>query len=176
MRLATFFLALIILCVPCNAQQDYPDGTVVYSNSIGLIGRIAERLTGGDRYTHIGIVIDGKVYEADWPRITKGSIEKYGKAKSTNDFFVPKKPFSKEEVAKMKEYAESQLGKPYQLRNYFWPNSRPTKGTWCSVFAGSVLNASGRYDMDKKTIFEPQRIHDKIKQEYEFRTRVIRRR
>lgn len=175
MKSTTFFLALIILCVPCNAQQSYPDGTVVYSNSISRIGRIANRLTG-DHYTHIGIVLDNKVYEADWPRICKGPVEEAGKAKSTNDYFVPKKPFTKEEIAKMKKYAEEQIGKPYQLRNYFWPRTRPTKGTWCSVYAGMVLNASGRYDMDKKTIFEPQRIFEKIKNDFEFRTRVIRRR
>lgn len=171
------FVLGCLLCTACNASDiSYPDGTIVYSSSIGLIGRIAGRITGGHKYTHIGVVIDGQVYESDWPKICRGPVIDYGKKKTTNDYFVPKKPFTKEEVDKMRKYAISQLGKPYQLKNYFYPNSRPTKGTWCSVYAGRVLNASGRYSLTPAEIFEPQRIKNKIDSDYTFKSRMIRRR
>lgn len=173
---ALLLFSFLCLCSPESQESPYPDGTVVFSSSIGLIGRIAHRLTDNDKYTHIGVVIDGVVYESDWPKIRTTEIEKYGKAKSTNDYYVPKVPFTKEQVDKMREYAKSQLGKPYQLKNYFYPKSKPTKGTWCSVYAGRILNASGRYKLTPGDIFEPQRIKEKIDDDYELRTIVIRRR
>jgi len=169
------YCIIVLLLYMCqNVFAQYPDGTVILSSKKGLIGRIAQRLTGGDQYTHIGIVIDGKIYESDWPRATTRGISGYGKPRSTNDFYVPLVPYSQYEVDRMRSYAQSQLGKPYQLRNYFNPRSPKTYGTWCSPFVGNTLNASGRYHFSTRQIYEPQNIVNHVNGQYQFKNRIVR--
>ena len=170
-----FFKTMILFIAMTNfAMAQYPSGTLVFSSKKSLVGRIAERLTGGDQYTHVSIVIDGLVYESDWPRAKKVRVSQYGKHRATYDYFIPKNPYSQDEINRMRSKAESELGKPYQLRNYFNPNSRKTKGTWCSPYVGNVLNASGRYRFTKQTMHEPQGIFNRIKSQHQFSSRIKR--
>ena len=157
-----------------QAQQYVPDGTLVMSNKKGLIGRIARRITGGDQYTHVGIVIDGKVCESDFPFVKCTPVGQYGKRRTTNDYFVPAVAYSPTEVSAMRHAAVSRIGQPYRLRNYFFPRSRPTNGTWCSPYVGNVLNASGRYGLSSYDMYEPQNILRRVGGQYIFSNRVVR--
>lgn len=167
------FLVLVLGISNVSLAQ-YPDGTLVLSNSRGLVGRIAKRITGGDQYTHVGVVIDGRVYESDWPRAKNTLVSQYSRRTNTNDYYVPSTLYSQNEVAKMKSYATSHMGQPYRLRNYFHPNSRQINGTWCSPFAGNVLNASGRYNLSRSQIHEPQNLIHAVGNDYRFVERVRR--
>ncbi|MEW3709422.1 hypothetical protein QOZ51_30145, partial [Pseudomonas aeruginosa] len=91
-----------------------------------------KRISGGDHYTHVGIVIDGYVYESDWPRAKKTPVSQYGKRGSTNDYYAPARSL---DVDAMRKKAESMLGTRYSLRSYFRPD-RKSNGTWCSPFSG----------------------------------------
>ena len=73
----------------CQAQYSYPDGTLVFSSKKGLIGRVAKRITGGDQYTHVGIIIDGYIYEQDFPKSKKTPLSYYRYKPKSN------KPFKK---------------------------------------------------------------------------------
>lgn len=166
------FLFLILCCNTVFAQ--YPDGTLVFSNSRGLVGRIAKRITGNDQYTHVGIVLDGRVYESDYPRSKNTLVGQYSKRTNTNDYYVPSVPYSQVEVDRMKSYANSNMGKPYRLRNYFNPNSRPVNGTWCSPFVGNTLNSSGRYNLSNSQMHEPQNLMNSIGRYHTFKNRISR--
>lgn len=157
-----------------NEAPQYPDGTIVFSYSKSIIGRIARRMTGGDHYTHVGIVFDGMVYESDWPRSKRTPIREYGKRGGTYDFFIPADPYSADEIARMKAKAIAELDKPYQLRNYLKPHTKKTRGTWCSPYTASVLNASGRWQITAKEAYEPQNLYKVVGPSYYYHSSIKR--
>lgn len=163
-------LITLLICVP-----DYPDGTLVLSSKPNtLVGNIAKRLTNGDQYTHIGIVVDNKVYESDWPRAKSTYTQYYGKHKTINDYYIPTTPYTNSQVVSMRNSVQQRVGQPYQLRNYLRPNSRRTKGTWCSPFVQQTLNDSGRYKLSNQQGYEPQSLIESVIQDYSFTQRVYR--
>ena len=166
-------LLLVLLCLICSESfAQYPDGTLILSSKKGLIGRVAKRMTCGDQYTHIAIIIDQHVYEQDFPRSKATPLRFYKyKRRSTNDFYIPITPFTHEQTVRMKRYADAHLGEPYQLRNYLNPRSRKTRGTWCSTWVGRVLNSSGRFDVSRTQSFEPQNLLDTVRPYYNLKTR-----
>lgn len=171
-----FVFLLIISAVSVHGlSQDYPDGTLILSSKKGVIGRIAKNMTGGDQYTHVSIIIDEYVYEQDFPRSKKSRLVGYRyKPRSTNDFYVPTRQYTKQEVDRMRNYAESHLGQRYQLKNYLNPRSRKTSGNWCSPWVGRVLNSSGRYNLSTRDHFEPQNLISKIRNEYTLVSRLTK--
>ena len=143
------------------------DGTLLLSSKPNtLVGNVARRLTGGDKYTHIAVVIEDIVYESNWPRSKATAISSYGHKKEIVHYYEPKIPYTKEEIEKMRITSKSEIGKPYRLKNYLWPNSREVDGGWCSPFVGKVLNASGRYRLNKNQTYEPQNLIDSIIVDY----------
>ena len=161
----------LVACLSPTANAELPDGTLVFSHKKGIVGRVARRMTGGDRYTHVAIVFDGYVYESDWPRSKKTPIAQYGKRGSTNDFYVPTE--IKLDVAVMKATAEQSLSQPYRLRNFLRPNSRPTDGTWCSPWVGRVLSAGGR-SLEPSDYRKPQTLLNRVGGSYRFQRRTTR--
>jgi hypothetical protein len=159
----------MVLLLGCGLSQAQESGTIVLSSKTGLVGRIAKRISGGDHYTHVGIVIDGYVYESDWPRAKKTPVSQYGKRGSTNDYYAPTKSL---DVDTMRQKAESMLGTRYSLRSYFHPD-RKSNGTWCSPFSGEVLNAGG-CNLTPAQYHEPQNIYETLRSEYNFESRVVR--
>jgi len=168
-------LAIICIAFLCaqESQAQYPDGTVILSSKKGLVGRIARRITGGDQYTHSAIVLNGKVYESDWPRAKIGRIGAH-KRRTTNDYYIPVVPYTPYESAAMIQKANSMVGQPYQLRNYWRPGSRPTEGTWCSPFVGRVLNASGRHNLTFHDYYEPQNVLQAVGSQYQYHSTIRR--
>jgi len=169
-------LFLILFCLTNTSYAQYPDGTLIFSSKKGLIGRVAKNMTGGDQYTHVGVVIDGYVYESDWPRAHAVPVANYGKPRTTNDYYIPKVPFSVVEVAAMRANAQINLGKPYKLRNYLRPRSKKTDGTWCSPYSAGVISASGRYQLSQHDGYEPQNLLRAVRSGYTFRSRIVRQR
>ena len=165
-------LLFILLCLASTASAQYPDGTLVFSSKQGLVGNVAKRITGGDQYTHVGIVIDGLVYESDWPRARAIPVSSYGKPRTTNDFYVPEIPYSDQEVAQMRSEARANLGKPYRLRNYFRPGTKQTDGTWCSPYSADVVRASGRFQISSYDGYEPQNLLRKVSSGYRLQARI----
>lgn len=169
-----FLFLFLFLGISNVSFGQYPDGTLVFSNSRGLVGRVAKRITGGDQYTHVGVVLDGKVYESDFPRAKNTPVGRYSRITNTNDYYVPSTPYSQQEVTRIKSYVDSHMGQSYRLRNYFHPNSRQVNGTWCSPFVGNALNASGRYNLSRSQIHEPQNLINAIGSHHNFIKRVSR--
>lgn len=167
-----FRVALFVLLFTGTVCARYPDGTIVLSSKKGLVGRIAKRITGGDQYTHSAIILNGRLYESDWPRAKVGSIWSY-KRGTTNDYYVPVTPYSPSEVQAMLAKARSLIGRPYDLKNYRKPGSRQTYGTWCSPFVGQVLNNSGRHSLSSHDYYEPQNLREATSGTHRFYGRVI---
>jgi hypothetical protein len=161
-------IAVLLFASAANAQ--YPDGTIIMSSKKGLVGRIAKRLTGGDQYTHSAIVFDGYAYESDWPRAKRTPVGSYGKRGTTNDYFIPTGPVS---VDAMRAKANSMLGQPYRLRNYFRPGSPKVHGTWCSPYVGQVLNAGG-YQLSPQQYHEPQSLLQAVSPNFRYVGTVTR--
>ncbi|MFG0288327.1 MAG: YiiX/YebB-like N1pC/P60 family cysteine hydrolase, partial [Rhodopirellula sp. JB044] len=155
---------LILLLMP-SVCLAVPDGTVLMMYADNVVGKVAHRITH-DKYTHTAIVLDGVVYEATVPSVRKSPFPGHH-GRTTHVFaYVPKQPFTAEEVANMMQYAESRLGQPYGLKNYFWKNSRPDGRTWCSEFVRDVLNSSHRYHLSYGEGFEPQTLLNTIGGEF----------
>lgn len=150
--------SIVFVLIFCFVQDAYSQ-QIVLSNKRGIVGRVAQRITG-DYYTHSAIVLNGYVYESDWPRVKKTPVWAYGKRGSTNDYYNLN--LSQQQINQMQAYAESRIGEPYRLRNYFRPGSRPTYGTWCSPFVGQVLN-SGGYNLSRQQMFEPQNLYNTLR-------------
>ena len=162
------FVLILFFLFTNSVFAQYPDGTLIFSSKNGPVGRIAKRITGGDQYTHIAIVIDNIVYESDWPRAKATHVSRYGKPRTTNDYYIPNNAYSTKEVKAMLNNAKANLGKPYRLKNYIYPNSRPTNGTWCSPYTSNVLESSGRYMFTQHDRYEPQNLFTKIRNDYSF--------
>ena len=154
-----FFTLLLLMCLPFQRVngENPPSGTLVFSGSNGFIGRQAERVTG-DLYTHVGIVLDGKIYEAVPPAVTRSNWPPKVSSVAFADVYYPVKQYSGAQAQVMTAYAGSQLGVPYRLYNYFHPNGPRINGTWCSRFAGDVLVTSGRYVLTEQQKSEPENL------------------
>lgn len=165
-------LLAMLLLLASTAVGHWPDGTLVFSSKKGIVGNVAKRITGGDQYTHVGIVFAGQVYESDFPHARRMDVRVYGKRGTTNDYWVPRHVLDRNTIDKMKSKASSMLGTPYRLRGYFRPGAR-SNGMWCSPYVGKVLNAGGR-NLRPQDYHEPQNILTRIGHDYQFAARVRR--
>ena len=122
---------------------DRESGSVIFwHDTFGV--KIIDRHTGST-ITHAAIVLNGYVYEAVPPCVHKVRLDEYKAhmAKKGTHYFitVPKKPFSRDQIAAMVKYAESQLGRPYLLRGYW--KGMETRGIFCSQLVGNTIETSG---------------------------------
>lgn len=114
---------LILLFYGPTASAQIPDGTVVYSSKPGaVIGRVAQRwATRAQGYhardTHVGIVLGGRVYHADYPHVTSYPIGQH-KSGEVVRYETPTRRYTIEQIGAMKDYANSQIGQPYRLRGF----------------------------------------------------------
>ncbi len=124
------------------------DGSLVFWKG-GPLARIIERNTGSD-LSHAAIVLNGYVYEAVPPKVRKVKWAEYVEEMARHqrqwrnfEWFTvtPKRNYTLIAILKMKRYADSQVGKPYQLRG--WWQGRETRGLFCSQYAANTLEKSG---------------------------------
>ena len=126
-----------------------PDGAVIFWQGGPLTGPILRHT--GSTITHAAIVLDGWVYEATTPRVHKVPLDEYmaslraraGRTAGFSWFMLqPQTSYTPEQLASMRRYAESQLGRPYMLRG--WWQYREVRGIFCSQFVGDAIEQSGK--------------------------------
>lgn len=128
--------------------------TVVFTDQGGPVVNKVLGLT----YTHALVTFDGvNYYEATWPRVTIST--KYKRVSECRfSFHAP--TYS---VIKMKEYAESQLGRKYSFWGYFFPSLySKTRGIYCSQYVCDVLRA-GDVPIPKGAGWSPDKLLKALK-------------
>ncbi len=164
-----FFILLFSLTATSYGADNYANGTVVvWENGNHLA--IVQRHTGSNK-THAGIILyegpQAWVYEASRPDVHRYTIEQYIKRIDEANralpnlgvyFLQPKKPYHVAQLRAMKEYADSQLKRPFGMSSYM--TGRPTATVHCCEYVGHVLERSGRFDAlgPRET---PKTIYDK---------------
>ena len=159
------------------AAPELPSGSTIFIEN-GNYSRSVQMVTGSN-LSHCAIIFkEGKqswVYEAAQPNVQRHTLEWYfdwikktQKEKPSMQYFLlqPKKEFTQEELKKMFQYANSQVGRPYMAKGY-WRN-QPVTGTHCSQFVSEVLSQSERWQSmgDKES---PLDLYNKIKNDYWWR-------
>lgn len=152
-------IAFILSLLASTASAQLPDGTLVFSSKPGaIIGNVAKRMAGraqrfGARYTHVGIVLSGRVYHSDYPVVAVKPIGTF-KRGEVAVYQLPTRPYTPSQVAAMKAYAQSQLGQRYRLHGFI---RRDGSEGWCSTFVGQVLNRGG-HAITKQQRFTPDNL------------------
>jgi len=168
MRFILAFFIILFSATSTYAADVYADGTVVVWENGSNLGPV-QRHTGSNK-THAGIVLyEGKqawVYEASRPNVHRYTIEQYIKriedAHKTLPnlgvyFLQPEKPYTANQLHKMKQYANSQIGRPFGIQSYML--GRPMQTVHCCEYVGHILEQSGRFKAlgpreTPKTIFD----------------------
>lgn len=170
MRWLTIVLGLLL---PSSTALAMEDGTLLFvENGQNLVECYTK-----SSYSHVAIVIDGQVYQAEPPRIRKEpvldwftNIAKYNEGSGSPALVVvmaPDKPYSKEEIAKMREFLESQVGRRYSIRGYL--RKVPGDGIHCAEMCSGALEASGRFDFSEENFkYSPGHVHDLLSGYHQF--------
>lgn len=157
-------LAIILaLAIASTASAQLPDGTLVFSSKPNtVIGNVAKRMAARAQgykatHTHVGIVLGGRVYHSDYPRVATYAlgVQKLGEVTS---YHLPSRQYTPSQVAAMTHYAQSQIGRPYRLRGFI---RRDGGEGWCSTFVGQVLNRGG-HNITKQQRFTPDNLQRAI--------------
>lgn len=122
-----------------------PDGSLIFlehSNSI------VENNTGSTM-THVGIIINNYVYEADKPKVHKITLDAFKQKNKKYKIYIlsPTKQYSDQEVQNIKDYLEDQLKRRYSIWSYIL--GKDIKGIHCGELVATALVRSGRYQYDQ---------------------------
>jgi hypothetical protein len=145
-----------------------PDGSLVFSGLRTPFGRLVERAVGHP-YTHVGIVLDGRVYEATLPRVKSSPAAAPGLRGGFYHWYSPNVRFSVGESAGVRSFVSSQVGRPYGLRTWVNPRVSSQRGIYCSELAGQALTASGRYRLPRAAGYDPAALLRAVGSDYRFR-------
>jgi len=101
-------------------------------------GRVLNRVLG-ENWLHVLVELKpGVFYEATWPVVKKGPTYR-ARRKHIVTLLV-----AETQWRGMMHYAESQMGRRYMCRGYFFPKwFGKTRGIYCSQYACNVLRAGG---------------------------------
>jgi hypothetical protein len=133
------------------------DGSVIFLQDGFLVNPIMRNT--GSPIVHTAIVLYDEdkpyVYEATVPVVRRMPLDAYYRLlddKSGKPFNIkrgfkwyvvqPCIPYTSQQLTSMKQYARSQLGRPYMLRG--WWKNREVKGIFCSQYVGNCIEKSGR--------------------------------
>jgi len=142
-------VALVIAVLSVSAL---PDGSLIFSEHSSVV---VEKATNSP-ITHVAIAFNESgttyVYQATLPRVKKTTLDEYfdhiKKLKRRGWIRIkvwvaqPNKPYTKEEIAAMKSYADSQLGEKYSVKSY---TGKQSNGIHCSEYVTKSLTFSNRY-------------------------------
>jgi hypothetical protein len=137
-----------------------PDGSILFTENGSVV--VANRTNSS--LTHTAIVLDNYVYEARIPKVNKVPLAKYLKSKYKILITKPKKLYSKEELKRMKDFAESQLGREYSVRSFV--KGYPKKSLHCSEYVSEILIQSKRYESTNPSRVTPGSLWESIKDDY----------
>jgi hypothetical protein len=164
-------LALIIVGFAANSRAaELPDGTLLFLENCSSV---VERATHGE-IAHVALVFSENdqqwVYEATPAKVRRVRLDDYlmdlarsnqrrKEADEIRAFALrPEPEYSPDEVAKMRTYLDSQVGRRYSVKNYV--RGKPYDGIHCAELTASTLNASGRHaysdchKINPKALFE----------------------
>ena len=159
MQVAVVITWMLLVVFAASVKANYPDGTLVYSSKpSSVVGRVAKRMaTRAQGYqathTHVGIVLGGRVYHADYPRVEAKPIGQFKRGEIAS-YQLPIRNYTPQQISAMRAYAQSQIGQPYRLRGFL---RRDGSEGWCSTFVGQVLNRGG-HSISKRDRFTPDNL------------------
>lgn len=160
-----WIIVVLGLLMPASTALAMEDGTLLFVEN----GQNLVECYTHSAFSHVAIVIDDQVYEAQPPKIFKQplldwftNVGKYNEGAGSPALVVvmkPEKPYSKEEIAKMREFLEDQVGRRYSIRGYL--RKVPGEGIHCAEMCAGALEASGRCEFsDANYTYSPGELHD----------------
>lgn len=174
-----FFLGWLFLAGTAAAADS---GTLLFLENTKSVVEVSTRGQMG----HVALVIanDGEdwVYEATPAKVRRLTLADYyaelaeiNRRKEHDDWIViwklsPMEAYSNEEVARMREYLDGQVGRRYSVRNYV--RTKPGDGIHCAELASSALNASGRYKFENCSKIHPTALYRAVLATHERPQRV----
>ena len=156
---------LLILLASCSQSKSVPsydaylrDGSVIFLRGGLLVKPIFHHTDS--TLTHAAIILyhgrDPWVYEATLPYVRRMPLidytrhleemshEHFQQKRKMSWFILQPTSYNKNQLAAMKVYAESQLGRPYMLRG--WWKGHEVRGIFCSQYVGDIIEKSGRIE------------------------------
>lgn len=167
-----------LLALGASAEKAAPlpvleDGTLVCLENVNSVVEFSTRGKVG----HVALAFrDGGtayIYEATPGEVRRVSVAEYwqelarlNRRRDDDDqiraiALRPKQPYSAAEVAAMRGYLDSQVGRRYSLRNYV--RSKPGDGIHCAELASTTLNRTDRYGFEDCSHIHPQALYAAMK-------------
>jgi hypothetical protein len=163
--------ALLLAAALFFGANSVPDGTLLFLDNSNMF---VELYTGSET-THVAVVLNDRgepwVYEATPHEVRKLALDDYyaelGKlnqrrkeSKKIRVHMVrPRETYSAEEVAAMRGWLESQLGRRYSVKGYVRGQS---DGIHCAELAAHTLCTSGALNLDRCQDESPASLYKKM--------------
>jgi hypothetical protein len=161
--------ALIFLAIA--TAPELPDGTLLFvENGYNIVERFTD-----SSYSHVAIVVDGQVYEANPPKVIKYSVEDWftniGKnnegigSPAIVEALLPNTPYSEAELKAMREYLEKQVGRRYSVKGYL--KKHAGDGIHCAEMCSAALETTGRINFESENCrFSPGTLRETVESSY----------
>lgn len=164
--MSSLFLTLTMLV----SGSSIPDGSLLFLENSNAI---VERYTSG-KITHVAIAFQEEnqvwVYEATPGRVRRIELSAFLSDISQQNIgrnspiriwqLSSSKPYSDQEIAKMRGFLTEQVSRRYSIKNYV--RNRPGDGIHCAELVSGALMRSGRYDLGNGYDQSPQKVFDAI--------------
>ena len=153
------------------------EGTIIY-NAHG--SPLVIRQTNSE-ITHVSIILKHEntlyVYEAVFPKVKKTPWETWLKTypqaispakrqRMTYSLATPNKEYTPEEIQRMHDYAEKQIGRPYSVRPY--TKNKETPGIHCSEYITEIITQSKRYEPQNPLRTTPQNLYESLQNTHSY--------
>jgi hypothetical protein len=155
-----------------DARTPFPSGTLFFLENCNSV---VQWSTGG-QIAHVAILLnEGSrplVYEATPGKVRKLALDEYyielarlnERRKEDEKIRLhalrPAPEFSAEEIGKLREFLDSQLGRRYSVKNYV--RGKPYDGIHCAELTATALNETGRYEFHDCHTIHPQALYTTI--------------
>ncbi len=161
------------LFISCGAPPASPsDGTLIFLENCNSV---VEYSTQG-KIGHVALAFqDGGqtwIYEATPAKVRRVTAADYyaelARLNARRDadekirvwLLRPEVPYSIEEVVRMREFLDAQVGRRYSVENYV--KGRPGDGIHCAELASATLSRSGRYRLEECHRINPQALYTAV--------------
>ena len=173
-----FLSAALAIGASTGAERDaFESGTLIFLENCNSVVEYSTRGEIG----HVAMVFRGTaaeggvtwVYEATPGEVRRILVDEYyaelariNKRRDSDDqvrilALRPKNPYSDEEVARMREYLDEQVGRRYSIKNYV--RKKPGDGVHCAELASTTLNRSGRFAFEQCHRIHPSALFAAVK-------------
>ena len=161
--------SLLVWLLGAASLSAAESGTLLFLENVSSVVEVSTRGQIG----HVAMIVkdDGAewVYEATPGKVRRLAASDYyaelaesNRRKDDDEKIViwkltPLEAYSDEEVVRMREYLDGQVGRRYSVRNYV--RTKPGDGIHCAELASSALNASGRYKFEDCSKIHPTALY-----------------